>query len=300
VVRSFRPELLIADHQPLGLSGELAPALHAARALGTRTILGLRDIIDEPAAVAREWGAREVREALAEAYERVLVYGSPEVFDPRREYSIPPELAERLEFTGYVVRDPAPRAVRPLPALRPQVLVTAGGGEDGVERIELYLDALALAPAAWDSSLVLGPLMDPLAARALQRRARSCVSVQVHRFHADLPRLLQDCDAVVSMAGYNSVAEILQCRASAVLLPRRFPRREQLLRAERLAARGLVRTLAQPSAGALRETLEAALAEGPPRAPRPQLDGREQVVRIGCELLEREPAAVSLPGAARR
>ena len=287
--RAFQPHVMIVDHQPLGLAKELSEVLELARRAGTRTILGLRDIIDSPDAVAREWGVPAVRQALAELYDRVLIYGSPEVFDPRVEYPIPAELRERVEFVGYVVRDGASRASRPLPALRPRVLVTVGGGEDGDSRIRAVFDALELAPPTWDTTLLLGPLMGGDRARALKRRGRLVDGVTVHTFHADLPRLLAESDAVVAMAGYNSVAEIMQARVPALLLPRTAPRREQAIRAERLAGVGLARNLELPDARTLRRELEAAIAEREPRGTQPNLRGREGVVRICEELLRAGP-----------
>lgn len=292
--RAFQPHVMIVDHQPLGLAKELSEVLELGRRAGTRTILGLRDIIDSPDAVAREWGVPAVRQALAELYDRVLIYGSPEVFDPRVEYPIPAELRERVEFVGYVVRDGASRASRPLPALRPRVLVTVGGGEDGDSRIRAVFDALELAPPTWDTTLLLGPLMGGDRARALKRRGRLVDGVTVHTFHADLPRLLAESDAVVAMAGYNSVAEIMQARVPALLLPRTAPRREQAIRAERLAGLGLARNLELPDARTLRRELEAAIAEREPRGMQPNLRGREGVVRICEELLRAGPVRTGL------
>ena len=45
------------------------------------------------------------------------------------------------------------------------------------------------------------------------------------------------------MAGYNTFCEILSLDKRAILIPRVKPRREQLLRARRAAAMGLVRML---------------------------------------------------------
>jgi len=296
---AFAPHLLVVDHQVTGLHGELLPVLEQARRSGTRTILGLRDVIDEPEVVAREWSRPDVRRALAEQYDRVCVYGSPTVFDSRREYPVPPELAARLTFTGYVVREPPPPAVRPLPAERPQVLVTVGGGEDGGGRLQTYLDCLTLGPVTWDSTLVLGPLLDPTAGRHIKRQARLLDGVTVHAFHSDLPRLLAESHAVVSMAGYNSTAEILQSGVSAVLLPRTFPRREQLLRASRLADLSLVQCLTAPDARSLRSAVQEALSRpGGTRAARGllPLDGDERLVALAAALLDqpaRRPAAVA-------
>jgi predicted glycosyltransferase len=287
---AFAPHLLVVDHQVTGLHGELLPVLEQARRAGTSTVLGLRDVIDEPAAVARDWSTPDVRRALSGLYDRVCVYGSPAVFDTRREYPVPPELAERVSFLGYVVREAPAGGVSPLPAERPQVLVTVGGGEDGGGRLQTYLDCLTLAPAPWDSVLVLGPLLDPAAARHLRRQARLLDGVTVHGFHADLPRLLSESQAVVSMAGYNSTSEILQSGVSAVLLPRTFPRREQYLRASRLAELGLLQCLPAPDARSLRAAVEAALAS--PRGTRAArglvpLDGDRRLCALASDLLGR-------------
>lgn len=285
VLESFSPDLLIVDHQVVGLAGELLPVLERARVLGVRTVLGIRDVIDSPDAVAREWGTPQARWALAEAYDRVCVYGSPEVFDTRAEYPIPPELSRRLEFTGYLAAPAAPPVPCSIPSLRPGVLVTTGGGEDGEERVQAYLDALELGPARWDSTLVLGPLMPTRAVRAIKRRARLHEGVVVHRFHSDLPRLLADADLVVGMAGYNTCTELLQSGKSAVLLPRTAPRLEQRIRAERLQRLGLARALVEPRAEELRAAVEEGLERPVDLSRRPPLDGLERLAEVAREVV---------------
>lgn len=285
LVAAFQPHLLLVDHQVVGLHGELLPALQRASEGGTRTILGLRDVVDEPDTVASSWDSPEIHSALARTYDRVCVYGWPTVFDPRREYRLPAGLPERLEFTGYVVRPAPARTTRPLPADRPQVLVTVGGGEDGGERIEAYLAAIHGAAVEWESTIVLGPLLDSAHGRRIKRQARLLDGVTVHSFHADLPRLLSESDAVVSMAGYNTVAEVLQSGVPAVLLPRSFPRREQQIRAERLAELGLAESLDRPEPAELRAAVRRALARPRQRRGDLPLDGDVRLCSIAAELL---------------
>src|SRR5205814_5673254 len=96
------------DRQPLGDKGELRAGLDALRAAGGRAVLGLRDILDEPANVLQEWSAGRVREQIGGLYDLVLVYGDRSVFDPVAEYQFPAFVAERTRFCGYVVnRDEA-------------------------------------------------------------------------------------------------------------------------------------------------------------------------------------------------
>jgi predicted glycosyltransferase len=285
LVEDFRPDAMLVDHKVLGIADELEPVLEQAREQGTRTLLGVRDVIDSPEVVAREWGRPAIRHALTELYDAVCVYGDPNVFDMRREYPVPEELGERLSFTGYVVRSEG-LPFAPVPRLRPQVLVTTGGGEDGATRVSAYLDALELRRPDWDSVIVLGPLMDPAVARKLKRRARDLeASVRVHTFYDDLPRLVASSSVAVTMAGYNTVAELLRCRVRPVLLPRTEPRLEQAIRARRLADLGWAESLESPRPAELRAAVERSLSLGRLRGPLPPLDGARRLARLLGELL---------------
>ena len=137
----------------------------------------------------------------------------------------------------------------------------------------------------WDSILVLGPLLDPPRARKIKRRARALDGVRVHMFYEDMPRLLASASAIVAMAGYNTVAEILRSRVPAVLLPRCFPRKEQLIRATRLAALGLVDNLPSPSPETLRSAVERAIARKHVTAELPPMDGGDRLCSVALELL---------------
>lgn len=55
--------------------------------------------------------------------------------------------------------------------------------------------------------------------------------------------LFAAADLVVSMAGYNTVCELLALGQRTLLVPRFTPRKEQLVRATLLAERGLVHML---------------------------------------------------------
>lgn len=286
--RCQRPDLLVVDHQVTGLCDEMVEVLEEARRTDTATLLGLRDVIDGPDVVAREWGREPARRALRRVYDRLCVYGWPALLDHRREYALPADVAARVEFTGLVVRPPPRRRLRPLPAERPSLLVTTGGGEDGSERLDTYLDCLdcldCKAPF-WDSQLLLGPLLPREQARRIRRHGRLLDGVSVKEFRADVPRLLEEADAVVAMAGYNTTAEILQSGLPAVLLPRSAPRREQLIRAQRLADLGLVECLPEPTPESLRSAVERALARRRTVRTSVPLGGAARFAEIALDLL---------------
>ena len=290
LVRTFAPDVFIVDQKVLGVGDELVDVLAEARRCGARTILGIRDIIDAPDVVAVEWGRPAVRAALVELYDRVLVYGTPEVFDTRIEYPVPPELARTIRFTGYVVPHSRGPLFRAVPLARPRVVVTTGGGEDGGARVAQYLDALALAPYDWSTEIVLGPLLDGDLGADLERRALDLERVSVRSFHPDVPRLVAESDLVCAMAGYNTVAETTRARKQAIYLPRTFPRREQEIRAERFAALGFARAVSSADPRALRAALEDGLAAGRITSELPNMDGAAQVAREVAQLLQIDAA----------
>lgn len=290
--RAFQPHLILVDHQLTGLRSEALDMLREARASGRKTVYGMRDVLDTPEAVRREWDSHDCHWALKHGYDRICVYGSPEVFDPRRHY---PMLASRrciTEFSGYVVAPVGAATRPPVTSLRPTVLVTLGGGQDGEQRLETYLAALAIRPATWDSHIIAGPLMDRQRVRHYKCQVPGmglAERVRISRFHSNIPRLLQGADAVVAMAGYNSCAEILQSGVPAVFLPRTFPRKEQLIRARRLQEMGLGTCVEELDPVKLRCAVEQALL---PTGKRPDnywfpLDGVDGLCDIVRTLLSK-------------
>jgi predicted glycosyltransferase len=261
-VESFRPDVLLVDKHPMGVKGELRRALAAHRSRGGRTALGLRDILDRPEVVRREWAPHDITTTLVEHYDRVLVYGVRELFDPVSAYRFPAPIAARTTFCGYVCDSPGLRPIRPAPVekgpVRPQLLATVGGGEDGSSRIRVFVEAVRGAP--WEATVVAGPCGTPGEQRALRRLAKGA-DVAFHTFLADLPAHIGRADALVCMGGYNTLVEALSSGTPTVCVPRTVPRQEQLLRARAFGRLGLLQVLKpeELEAGRLRDCLAEAL-----------------------------------------
>ena len=163
-----------------------------------------------------------------------------------------------------------------------------GGGEDGQQRIATYIKALLVQPVSWDSHIVTGPLMDSKQVRHFKRELIKnglAQQVRINRFSPRLQSLLQDSDAVVSMAGYNSCAEIMQSGVPAVLMPRCHPRKEQLIRAQRLEAMGLAQCVSSDDPLILRKAVENALDSKDTVDHLPSLNGLSRLCEIIGELL---------------
>ena len=242
-----RPDILLVDHAPAGMNGELLATLGLIRRElpATRTVLGLRDILDSPESVAEIWRAQDIHALLDHAYDDILVYGSRRLFDVAESYGLSAKSAAKLRYTGYVVGRPASPAGSPCwnqarAAQRPVVLVTAGGGGDGYALMEAYLAALtALPPGAVYSAILTGPLMAPDQAVRLRAAAIRRSDIELIERTTDLLPSLAAADAVVAMAGYNTSAELIACGARALLVPRAAPRAEQRMRAALLDRLGL-------------------------------------------------------------
>ena len=262
-VESYEPDVLLVDRHPLGVGDELRTALDRLRKLGGRAVLGLRDVLDDPASVREEWTA--ARKAIVlEHYGRVLVYGSPSVFDTLRRSGLPAELAARSRYCGYVTmpatRDAAAaRSLRGLRNGKPLVLAATGGGEDGQQLLDTFVEAAS--GAGWEAIAVTGPQLSPDAARALRLRA-SAAGVAVRTFVPELAGWFGAVDALVCMGGYNTLLEALVRGTPTVCVPRTTPRSEQLIRARALADLGLLQVVepGRLDGAALRREVTSALA----------------------------------------
>ena len=110
--------------------------------------------------------------------------------------------------------------------------------------------------------------MSPRRRRRFQARAEQIEGVTVVEYCDDIPGLCHAADFTVTMGGYNSVCELAYQGARALIVPRTFPRKEQLLRASRLAGRGVVRFLPPEEATPTALMDEVLAGLGRPRPPR--------------------------------
>lgn len=250
-VINFKPHLVLVDKAAAGVHGELLPTLRHLRTWSpnTKLVLGMRDIEDSPEATRAEWAANGTSRLQDNVYDRILLYGQREVFDPVRAYSMSDRAAAKLFATGYLRRAHVRRTLASVRGElnigdKPLVLVTVGGGGDGYEIVKTYLNMLAAFPdeIPYHSLVVTGPLM-ARRKRALLRRTARTRPVTLLEFTPDLISYMAAADLIVSMAGYNTTCEILSLKKRALLIPRVHVRAEQHIRAERLAERGLVHML---------------------------------------------------------
>jgi predicted glycosyltransferase len=241
-VKTFQPQLFIVDKEPLGLKREVLPALQWLRRCrpATRTILGLRDIMDDAETTRRDWREKGVYQSLEELYSEIWVYGNRDFYDPIVEYGISAPVSRKIHFTGYIPRKvPSAEAVAAirkehgLQADERLVVVTTGGGGDGFGVMDTYLTMLENAgrPMPFKSILITGPFMPKSERKNVYKRARK-LGVRMYHFYRQMEKIFAAADVVVSMGGYNTLCEILSQGTMSLVIPRETPRKEQLIRAQ--------------------------------------------------------------------
>jgi predicted glycosyltransferase len=250
----FQPDVFIVDKEPLGLRGEIKPPLDMLKEQGTRLVLGLRDILDEPLRVRAEWVRKGAAQALEQYYDDIWVYGLKEIYEPLQGVHLSEEARQRLRYLGYLRRRVSSGLTRQRRNAMedPFVLVTTGGGGDGDVLIDWVLRAYEADPEIpIKAHIVTGPFIKTRVWNSFIRRVSKLDKVTIARFDAHLEQLMAQSHGVVCMGGYNTFCEVLSLDKPAVIVPREVPRLEQTLRANRAAELNLARVL--PGNGSARQ-----------------------------------------------
>lgn len=249
-VKAFQPHLFLVDKEPLGLKKEILPTLKWLRKCcpNTRTVLGLRDIMDDAEVVRDNWKKKGIYQALDKYYDEIWTYGAQDFYDPIKEYDIPESVRWKIKFTGYLPREVKSKkdAIRErkrhkIGQTDKLVVVTTGGGGDGYPVMDAYLSMLehqgSLVP--YRSVLITGPFMPKAQRKEIFRRSKK-LKIKVFHFYRQMEKILAAADLVISMGGYNTVCELMSQKTVSLLIPRDKPRLEQTLRAQCFAQRNLL------------------------------------------------------------
>jgi predicted glycosyltransferase len=297
----FKPDIFIVDKEPTGLQGEVTSTLEMLKQRGTINVLGLRDVMDEPVQLKSEWKRKEVAPVLENLYHHIWVYGLNEMGSPIKGLQLSSEIKNKISYTGYLDRE-IPSDLNWIPPIdldEPFILVTAGGGGDGVEMVDWVIRACESDPASTQRTIIVtGPFMPASEKQEFHDRCNILPNVEILTFDSHIELLMVKATAVVAMGGYNTFCEILTLDKPALIIPRSVPRQEQLIRAERAVELGLVSML-DPAGN--RDPLQMAQAlRTLPDQPRPSsaqvsdlLCGHDSIATMVREYLE-SPALESV------
>jgi len=286
IFAGFRPSVIVLEMYPFGRRAfrfELEPLLEAAASCARRPriVSSVRDVLvekkdhrklEDTVAAIRRW------------FDLVLVHGDADFIAFDATFPLAPKIASRLCYTGYVCAGAA--AERGGDFQRGDILVSAGGGRVGERLLATAIAARAFSRqrvATWRLLVGHGMAED----RFTGLVGRAAEGVVVERARTDFPALLGRCGASVSLAGYNTVAELLATGAPSVLVPfADGDETEQATRAARLAERGLAIVVDEATLepGALARAVDAAVTLGRRGLPDIRLDGARETARIVSRL----------------
>ena len=270
-----QPEVILIEAFPFGRRAfrfELDPLIDAAWARRARPLLvcSLRDIVVAPHEPNR---LRDIVDRVRAKFDFVLVHGDPSFVPLEASFPAAAEVADRLIYTGYIGEANGTGADQHLgtdEALgRDEVIVSVGGGAVGGALLSTALETRRrgiLADLTW--RLLAGPNLPEADFRIL--RSGLPKGIILERYRLDFPQLLRRCRVSISQAGYNTILDLLEARAAAVVIPFAAEREtEQSLRAEGLAARGVLELIRETelSPETLARAIDRAISRPPAMIP---------------------------------
>jgi len=223
---------------------ELLPLLEAARAVTPRPVIvsSVRDILG-----GGQKDPNKQDEMLAnfeKYFDHVLVHSDPELVTFERTFRHASRLGARLHYTGFISNRLAALSRGETVARTGEVIVSAGGGAVGTPLLRASILARRLTTLrahTWRVFAGINCAEADYEALVQLARKEGGEGIIVERFRPDFPVLIANCALCISQAGYNTLMEILQCGARAVVVPfARGGETEQSLRARLFAERGAV------------------------------------------------------------
>ncbi|WP_170585261.1 glycosyltransferase family protein [Ruegeria arenilitoris] len=286
-VRRVNPDVLITELYPFGrrsLAAEFLALLSTARSLPSRPVVlsSVRDILAPPSKPAK---AARTEEIIVRFYDGVLVHSDPEITPLDASWPVTDNLAERLFYTGFVA-PPAPGPHEQGEGAN-EVLVSAGGGSVGQPIFSAAIEAAQNMPNRRWRLLVGGQDAEDRIAEL--RHMTNGENVILEPVRPDFRQMLPLAAASVSMCGYNTAMDLLQCATPAVLIPFDDGKEvEQTLRAKSLARLPAVDVLpsAKLTGEALAQAVDRVLHQGPRKPLDGGFDGARKSVEIATSLWE--------------
>ncbi len=283
----LRPDVLVTELYPFGrrvLKTEFLALLEAADKLAVKPVIlaSIRDILAPPSKPEK---AEETAAIVSRFYDAVLVHSDPSSTPLDVSWPVTPSLAAKLAYTGYVA--PAAPAAHPQEIGTGEILVTAGGGDVGMQLFEVAVAASKLDAKRQWRVLVGGSAASAGIDRLIMLAGNSGTIIEPVR--QDFRQMLNHAAASVSMCGYNTALDLLQTGTPGVFVPFDLGGEvEQTLRARSLSQRsGLTMiTNADLTPDRLLVAIDQITTQSGGKPQQTGFDGGNESVRIAERLLE--------------
>jgi predicted glycosyltransferase len=252
---SVDPDVLITELYPFGrkqFEFELIPLLELSQQRSAKPIIvsSIRDVlVTKKNQLIHE---QRVCQIINRFYDLVLVHGDERLHRLEETFSRAGQLTCPIRYTGYVVqperRTLGSESVSDEALPRPRIMVSVGGGRS--PQCYEFLTAVMRAAILLERRIphyfciFAGPLFPPEIYADLEALALTVGNVQLRRFTPSLRAHMKHSALSLSMAGYNTVMDIISAGVPALVLPV-TPNEdgEQSIRAAALEKLGVVEML---------------------------------------------------------
>jgi predicted glycosyltransferase len=276
--RRSEPDVVVIEAFPFGrrqVRFELLPLLDEIMAMPNRprVACSLRDILQQRTKPGRD---QESVSLVERYFDRVLVHGDPDFVRLEETFPLASCITDKIVYTGMVSALPPPPPVAAF-----DIIVSAGGGAVGAGLIKAAAAAAHRLPGNLRWALISGPNLPQADYDEIARTKPD--NAELFRFRRDFASLLTSAKVSVSQAGYNTVCDILRAGCGSVLVPfTTGGETEQLVRAERLQAKGLASIVAEETVTVdeMTQAVAAQLASGRRPEHGLDLDGADRTAEI--------------------
>jgi len=231
VIENYNPDAFIVDSRPSGLNGELIDILKLLKKRKTKSILMLRDIVDSPEIVIKQWKENNYYSLVEDLYDKIIVLGDKYIFDATYNYRFE-KFDNKVLHIGYIGNLSKPNIKIENENRKKEALVTVGGGYDGEKIINTICQLISTRDIDLKFNIVLGGNTCMNIGEILNEYNLSSQKAEFYVHIDKIENLILNSEFAVCMAGYNTIYELMEMRKKMVVIPRNISGKEQLIRVD--------------------------------------------------------------------
>jgi predicted glycosyltransferase len=214
----FQPDILIIELFPFGrrrFSFELIPLMEKAKAMGTKIVSSVRDIVVTKQDQQRH--EEKVCRLINKYFDLLLIHGDPNFVKLNLSFSRINDLNCPVHYTGYVVQPvPKPQLINK----KPLILVSVGGGRFGHDLLECvaYTAHILQTKIPHHIQVFTGAFSPDEMLQKLQQITKNLDNITCDRYTPNLLNYMQQADLSIGMGGYNTTMNILSTGVKAMMM----------------------------------------------------------------------------------
>jgi predicted glycosyltransferase len=214
----FQPDILIIELFPFGrrrFSFELIPLIEKAKAMGTKIVSSVRDIVVTKQNQQRH--EEKVCRLINKYFDMLLIHGDPNFVKLNLSFSRIDDLTCPVHYTGYVVQPlPQPQLI----ANKPIILVSVGGGRFGHDLLECVAHTAPILKEQIPHHLQVftGAFSPDEVLVKLQQITKNLDNITIERYTPNFLNYMQQADLSIGMSGYNTTMNILSTGVKAMMM----------------------------------------------------------------------------------